>query len=263
MKLQPLWTDNSSHRGPCGHCPVVPNLVIQPARVLVCPSTTRTAQLTPSLWQCQVLLSSRVSRTCCYICYGADVQTQAVATQIPKAEAAPNDFPFWPAETDLVFTSGSNKLKLTSQTPIVRSVIVEAIENLRAAMLMTDAFPDVCSALSLIKDCLLTAGTYLLPGAMDVLDRLKNDPDYLTKITLLVRLFVSDDFVDDALQPRARISLIRSEVKERCTTLTMGTFLALGSATDIIEHVRKQVSSYTYTFPGATFVSHIKTTSPH
>ncbi|KAN0139137.1 hypothetical protein V8E53_003026 [Lactarius tabidus] len=167
-------------------------------------------------------------------------QLSAVATQIPKAEAAPNDFPFWPAETDLVFTSGSNKLKLTSQTPIVRSVIVEAIENLRAAMLMTDAFPDVCSALSLIKDCLLTAGTYLLPGAMDVLDRLKNDPDYLTKITLL---------------PRARISLIRSEVKERCTTLTMGTFLALGSATDIIEHVRKQVSSYTYTFPGATFLN--------
>ena len=40
----------------------------------------------------------------------------------------------------------------------------------------------------------------------------------------------------------------------------MGTFLALGSATDIIEHVRKQVSSYTYTFPSATFVSHIKTT---
>lgn len=196
MKLSLLRAFNCSHRGQCGHHPVVLNLVIWPARVLVCPSTTRTAQLTPSLWQPQVLqqllLSSRVSRTCCYICYSADAQTQVVATQFPKAEAAPNDFPFWPDETDLVFASGSNKLKLTSQTPIVRSVIVEAIENLRAAMLMTDAFPDICSALSLIKDCLLTAGSYLLPGSMDVYDRLKSDPDYLSKITLLVRLLGSD-----------------------------------------------------------------------
>lgn len=113
---------------------------------------------------------------------------QVGLAQIPPADMVVSnaDFPFWPAETDLVFASGSNRLKLTSQTPIVRSVIVEAIENLRAAMLFTDAFPDVCSALTLIKDCLLTSASYLLPGAADVLDRLKVDPDYLSKVTLLV-----------------------------------------------------------------------------
>jgi hypothetical protein len=109
-------------------------------------------------------------------------------TQFPKVKATPNNFPFWLSETDLVFTSGSNKLKLTGQTPIVCAVIVEAIENLCMAMLFTDAFPDVCLALSLIKDCLLTAATYLLPGAMDILDCLKSNVDYLSKITLLVRL---------------------------------------------------------------------------
>ncbi|KAN0125340.1 hypothetical protein V8E53_015597, partial [Lactarius tabidus] len=165
-------------------------------------------------------------------------QLSVVATHFPKAEAVLNDFPFWPTETDLVFASGSNRLKLTGQGPIVHSVIVEGIERLWAAMLFNDTFPDVCSALTLIKDCLLTAATYLLPGVMDVLECFNNDADYLSKVTLL---------------PCARICLIQSEVKEHCTTLTVGVFLALGSVAGIIEHVWKQVSSYTYTFPSATF----------
>ena len=53
-------------------------------------------------------------------------------------------------------------------------------------MLFTDAFPDVCSTLTLIKDSLLTSASYLLPAAADVLDCLKADPDYLSKVTLLV-----------------------------------------------------------------------------
>ena len=173
-----------------------------------------------------------------------------------SAAVTNTDYPFWPAETDLMYAPGSTKLKLTGQSPIVRSVIVHAIENLRASMLFTGAFPDVCSALTSIKDCLLTSASFLLPGAADVLDRLKMDPDYLSKLTLLVRLLLlQDDFIDDALQPRAHICLIRSKVKECCTALTLGAFQALGSAVEIIEHVRRQVSSYTYTFPSATVVS--------
>lgn len=99
------------------------------------------------------------------------------------------DYPFWPAEMDLVYASGSNRLKLTGQSPIVHSVVAQAIENLHTAMLSSGAFLDVCSALSLIKDCLLTSTSFLLPGAMDVLDQLKTDLDYLSKLTLLVKLF--------------------------------------------------------------------------
>jgi hypothetical protein len=78
---------------------------------------------------------------------------------------------------------------LTSQRPIVRVVIQDAIDNLRAAMLFTNAFPDVCVALGLIKDCLLTAANRLKPGAKDILERLEQDQDYMLKITPLVSFF--------------------------------------------------------------------------
>ncbi|KAN0141184.1 hypothetical protein V8E53_000940 [Lactarius tabidus] len=143
----------------------------------------------------------------------------------------------WPVNTNLVFAAGSHKLMLLNQRPIVRAVIQEAIENLRAALLFTNAFPDVCSALTLIKDCLFTAALCLKPGASEVLHRLTNDQDYLLRITPL---------------PRARICLIRSEIKECCNTITIGAFMTFGSALDIIEYVRNQLSNYTYTFPRAT-----------
>ena len=92
----------------------------------------------------------------------------------------------WPVDTELVFAVGSTKLTLLNQRPIVRAVIQEAIDNLRAALMFTNAFPDVCSALTLIKDCLFTAALHLKPGAMEVLDRLTRDNEYLLKITPLV-----------------------------------------------------------------------------
>ena len=92
----------------------------------------------------------------------------------------------WPLDTELVYTVGSTKLSLLNQRPIVRAVIQEAIEQLRAALLFANAFLDVCSSLTLIKDCLLNAALNLKPGATEVLDRLTRDQEYLLKITPLV-----------------------------------------------------------------------------
>ncbi|KAF8269739.1 hypothetical protein EI94DRAFT_1724597 [Lactarius quietus] len=103
-------------------------------------------------------------------------------------------------------------------------------------MLFNHGFPDASVALGLIKDCLLTAADHLTPISVDVLDRLKRDNDYLAKITPL---------------PRARICLIRSEVKECLTVITMGPLLALGSPLDKVGYIQKQLSRYTYTFPKA------------
>jgi hypothetical protein len=165
--------------------------------------------------------------------------------------------PTWLLDTELVLSPGSNKLMLTSQHPIVRAVIQDAIDNLRVAMLFTNAFPDVCVALGLIKDCLLTAANRLKPGAKEILERLEQDQDYMLKITPLVIIFLlRDDFTDSPFQPRAWICLIRSEVKEHCNTITMGSFLAFSSALDVINYVTKQLADYTYTFPQAN-VSHI------
>jgi hypothetical protein len=92
----------------------------------------------------------------------------------------------WPIDTDLIFAVGSTKLSLLNQCPIVCAVIQEAIENLWAALLFANTFPDVCSALTLIKDCLFTAALHLKPGATEVLDRLTRDQEYLLKMTPLV-----------------------------------------------------------------------------
>ena len=76
----------------------------------------------------------------------------------------------WPADTDLVLAAGSSKLSLLAQRPIVCAVIQEAIDNLRAALVFTNAFPDVCNTLTLIKDCLLNAALRLKPGATEMLE---------------------------------------------------------------------------------------------
>jgi hypothetical protein len=81
---------------------------------------------------------------------------------------------------------GLSKLLLLSQCPIVHAVIQEAIKNLQAALVFTNAFPDICNALTLIKDCLLTAVLHLRPGATEMLERLTHDQEYLLKITPLV-----------------------------------------------------------------------------
>jgi hypothetical protein len=120
------------------------------------------------------------------------ILTQTRAEQFSGAESTSDESSFQgaqPAETDLVFSPGSNKLMLTSQHPIVRAIIQDAIENLRAAMLFNNAFPDICIALGLIKDCLLTAANHLRPGAKEVLERLEQDHDYMLKITPLVLFF--------------------------------------------------------------------------
>ena len=147
---------------------------------------------------------------------------------------------------------------LTGQHPIVHTIIQDAIDNLCAAMLFTNAFPDVCVALGLIKDCLLTAANCLKPGAKEVYERLKQDEEYMMKIIPLASfLLLRDDCTDSAFQPRAWICLIRSEVKERCNIITMGLFLTFGSALDIVDYILKQLADYTYTFPWANSVSHI------
>ncbi|KAN0139146.1 hypothetical protein V8E53_003035 [Lactarius tabidus] len=114
----------------------------------------------------------------------------------------------WPVHTELVFASGSDRLRLMNQCPMVR----------------------------LIRDCLLNAADQLQPGSANILEQLTHDLDYLSKMTPRLR---------------ARISLIRSEVKECCMIITAGVFLMFGSPLDVINYIGKQLSQYTYTFPKA------------
>jgi hypothetical protein len=107
-------------------------------------------------------------------------------------------------DIDLVLTPGSNSIKLNKQHAIVRAVIQASMENVRAALLFTNAFPDSSMATTQVKDCLLTAAKQLdKPGAMDVLNRLLRDEDYLSSISPLVRHFYSEMTSLMALPSRA------------------------------------------------------------
>ncbi|KAN0140500.1 hypothetical protein V8E53_001709, partial [Lactarius tabidus] len=59
--------------------------------------------------------------------------------------------------TDLVFADGSNKLMLTNQRPIIRVIVRDATELLRASLVFTNAFPDPVLAFNFAKQALLSA----------------------------------------------------------------------------------------------------------
>ncbi|KAN0128211.1 hypothetical protein V8E53_013977 [Lactarius tabidus] len=146
----------------------------------------------------------------------------------------------WAPETDLILPAGGTKPLLTNQTSLVRSIVHDAIENMRAMLMFNHAFPDSALSSTFAKDSLLTAAEKQAekgkPGAAAVHSRLQHDVYHLAMIINL---------------PRARIPLLQSEVKERCHDLSVPEILAIGSASKITEVIRLQLSDYTYTYPTA------------
>ncbi|KAH9168126.1 hypothetical protein EDB89DRAFT_2074246 [Lactarius sanguifluus] len=149
--------------------------------------------------------------------------------------AQPQSPPMWPAETEIRSIPGSNHVILTIQGTLLRTVIQDAFENLRAAMLFQNAFPDGALTLSYIRDALITAARQCGPAAASIYTRLLNDTDYFAKIVPL---------------PRARISLFRAEVKERCNVIAATAVVGLPTSTQIARYIQDQLSNYNYTFPG-------------
>ncbi|KAF8260805.1 hypothetical protein EI94DRAFT_1833669 [Lactarius quietus] len=136
---------------------------------------------------------------------------------------------------DLVFLEGSAKLMLTHQRPIICAIVQDAIDRLRVSLLVRNAFPKPVVAIAFTKDALrLAAERSDKPGATTVQARLQDDDEYITKLVSL---------------PRARISLIRSEVKDRMNAICFAAILGIGSATEVARVIGKQLSCYTYTFP--------------
>jgi hypothetical protein len=93
-------------------------------------------------------------------------------------------------ETDLVFLDGSSKLMLTSQHTIIRTIIRDATELLRATILANNAFPDPILSFNYAKHALISAAQNNSSGAV-VLRRLQDDDDYLAKLVTLVCLQIS------------------------------------------------------------------------
>ncbi|KAH9038003.1 hypothetical protein EDB83DRAFT_2318530 [Lactarius deliciosus] len=145
----------------------------------------------------------------------------------------------WPADTDLVFGLGSKKVMLTLQFPLVRAVLQDAFEYMRAYLVLTDAFPDTTDAISFARDSLITAAESHQSDAAIICERLQHDAEYLAHLLPV---------------PRTRMSRIRAEVKERCGALCVPQIYTFGNATEITRRIQKQLINYNYTFPFAMIV---------
>jgi hypothetical protein len=92
----------------------------------------------------------------------------------------------WPIDTDLIYLPGSKKVKLTMQMPLVRMVVQDAFENLRASLLFEDAFPDPNVTILFVRKNLIGAARSHLPRVEDIHKRLLCDNEYLNNLSPLV-----------------------------------------------------------------------------
>ncbi|KAH9166781.1 hypothetical protein EDB89DRAFT_2075508 [Lactarius sanguifluus] len=166
------------------------------------------------------------------------VELLATATTLQTEATTESSGVTWPTDTELL-PPGASKLLLTGQQSLVRNVVQESIENVQASLMFSHTFPDGTLALTFIKDGLINAAEKHKPGAADIKRRLEQDQDYLTKISQL---------------PRARIPLIRSDVKDCCAAFCVPPLVAIGSTNGIAQVVCQQLSAFNYTFPTKRFL---------
>ena len=95
----------------------------------------------------------------------------------------------WPVETDLLYVSGTRKVILTVQRPIMRTIIQDAFEQVRRELLFTNAFPDAFTALEFTQYGLLTAAQGH-DRATDIHNRLVSDAEYMSRMVPLVSLLI-------------------------------------------------------------------------
>ncbi|KAN0102384.1 hypothetical protein V8E52_010847 [Russula decolorans] len=173
-----------------------------------------------------------------------DINRTQVGNSSAAKDTATVTQPIWPTETDLVYVTGTNKVKLSLQSRLLQAIFKDAFENVRRDLLFEHAFPDAVAIPAVVRKALVSAaeantfcdGRYNASAAA-VHQRLLSHDDYQAK---MIRL------------PRARIPIFRGEVKERCAHLVHVDFFPIESRLEIMRTVDKQLSDYMYTFPTVT-----------
>jgi hypothetical protein len=120
---------------------------------------------------------------------------------------------------DIVMPPGSKKVTLTSQRPMLRVVIQDAMENLRADLLFKHAFPDLAVALVTVKDSLLTCAS-CYPGALLIYRHLLFDDQYMAAITPLVSPSMFRGNVTNAINSHV-LGFHFSEAKSKSSVLLL------------------------------------------
>ena len=105
----------------------------------------------------------------------------------------------WPPETDLVI-SPKRKVKLTIQQPVIRVLLKDAIESVRASLLFDNAFPDTDEALTVIRKSIFYAAERYEPGTTVILERLKCDHEYLSQMCSVVCVIFINEYITEVIR---------------------------------------------------------------
>lgn len=157
-------------------------------QISVCWSRPQLSQVHPKRY---VFFSLLVSIATCILTSFFHALDQDGVPSTPVKCESPEELPssIWPSETDLVYTSGSNKLRLTIQHTYVKAVIHDAVENIKASIMFDDAFPNANVCITFATEALTLAAKGRLPSSRDILARLTDDSQYLAKIIPLVCIY--------------------------------------------------------------------------
>jgi hypothetical protein len=114
----------------------------------------------------------------------------------------------WPHDTHLISFPGTNKVMLTLQTPLMRTIFQEAFDCLRVALVFVHAFPDLSLSLSIISEALVDVAELHSPRASNIHHRLLADSEYMSKMSRMVSFLhiISVDMMADGLCSPVHVS---------------------------------------------------------
>jgi hypothetical protein len=106
--------------------------------------------------------------------------------------------PNWPSETELVYVDGTNRIKLSVQSEILRSIFHTAFENVRYSLIFEHAFPIAVIIPCILRKAVVAAaethrfanGRYNSLAAC-VHQRMLSDVEYEAKMIRLVSIITS------------------------------------------------------------------------
>jgi hypothetical protein len=141
------------------------------------------------------------------------------------------------------------------QSRIIRDMITRSFPFLRASIVLENSFPNPLLTASFVMRALVTAAT-VDPNAVSIGRRLQDDHVYLSKMIVLVSRSLSCLIFIQQVQPQARISLFRTEVKERCAASVALLVNVHDSQAVLADLIKKQIKdNYNYIFPRRSNVS--------
>jgi hypothetical protein len=94
--------------------------------------------------------------------------------------------PQWPEITNLRTVPDTDRVTLSIQTPLIRLVIQDAFEYVRASLLFKHAYPNPTVSVAVVNAALVSAAESHRPSASSIHNRLLHDDPYMFKMSRLV-----------------------------------------------------------------------------